>query len=500
MNMNPSRTRPGSVETPTHVGIIMDGNGRWAKSRGLPRFEGHRRGVEAVRRTVRSAIEHGVRYLTIYSFSSENWRRPPDEVAMLMGLLKRYIRTDLADLNQNGVKVRVIGQREGLAPDIGALLDEAEALTRNNCGLNLVVAFNYGSRHEIVNAARRLAMDVREGRLDPAAIDEEEFAARLDTADIPDPDLIIRTSGEPGCRISCSGRRPTPNSSSCPSSGPISTMRPSPRPSSNMRRESAASARSRAARGHDRFVNAPMSASHGKTPGGPAGTNAGAALRTDLLPRAAAGAVMALAALAAAWFGGFVFVAFWWIAAAVVFWEWQRIMGGERLAARVALGAALLAAAALLAMHNAPVSAAAALIVGAVAVGLAAAPGERLWAAGAPSTPARSSSASVSSGRARHMDWRRSCGCSPSSGARTSPPISPAGRSADHGCGRASRRARPGRARSPARSPAPRSGSLALALVPGAIAVGAVFALGLAAAVVSEAGDCSNRRSSGVSG
>ncbi len=196
MNMNPSRTRPGSVETPTHVGIIMDGNGRWAKSRGLPRFEGHRRGVEAVRRTVRSAIEHGVRYLTIYSFSSENWRRPPDEVATLMGLLKRYIRTDLADLNQNGVKVRVIGQREGLAPDIGALLDEAEALTRNNCGLNLVVAFNYGSRHEIVNAARRLAMDVREGRLDPGAIDEEEFAARLDTADIPDPDLIIRTSGE----------------------------------------------------------------------------------------------------------------------------------------------------------------------------------------------------------------------------------------------------------------------------------------------------------------
>jgi undecaprenyl diphosphate synthase len=196
MNMNPSRTRSRSVETPTHVGIIMDGNGRWAKSRGLPRFEGHRRGVEAVRRTVRSAIEHGVRYLTIYSFSSENWRRPPDEVAMLMGLLKRYIRTDLADLNQNGVRVRVIGQREGLAPDISALLDEAEALTRNNCGLNLVVAFNYGSRYEIVNAARRLAMDVREGRLDPSAIGEEEFAARLDTADIPDPDLIIRTSGE----------------------------------------------------------------------------------------------------------------------------------------------------------------------------------------------------------------------------------------------------------------------------------------------------------------
>jgi undecaprenyl diphosphate synthase len=187
---------PRSSPTPTHVGIIMDGNGRWAKARGLPRVEGHRRGVEAVRRAVRSAIEHDVRYLTIYSFSSENWRRPPDEVAMLMGLLKRYIRTDLVDLNRNAVKVRVVGEREGLAPDIAGLLAEAEALTRNNCGLTLIVAFNYGSRHEIVTAARRLAEEVRDGRLDPAAIGEEEFAARLDTADIPDPDLIIRTSGE----------------------------------------------------------------------------------------------------------------------------------------------------------------------------------------------------------------------------------------------------------------------------------------------------------------
>ncbi len=187
---------PRTDHTPAHVAIIMDGNGRWAKSRGLPRYEGHRRGVEAVRGAVRSAIEHDVRYLTIYSFSSENWRRPPDEVAMLMGLLKRFIRKDLADLHKNGVRVRIIGERDNLGADIAGLLMEAESLTRNNTGLTLTVAFNYGARHEIVSAARRLAVDVREGRVDVNAIGEDDFAARLDTADLPDPDLIIRTSGE----------------------------------------------------------------------------------------------------------------------------------------------------------------------------------------------------------------------------------------------------------------------------------------------------------------
>ena len=122
------------TEPPAHVAIIMDGNGRWAQTHGLPRFEGHRRGVEAVRRAVRSAIDHGVRYLTIYSFSSENWKRPPDEVAMLMGLLKRFIRNDLEELNRNGVRVRIIGRRETLAPDIAALLDEAESVTLENWG------------------------------------------------------------------------------------------------------------------------------------------------------------------------------------------------------------------------------------------------------------------------------------------------------------------------------------------------------------------------------
>jgi undecaprenyl diphosphate synthase len=174
----------------------MDGNGRWAEARGLPRFEGHRRGVEAVRRAVRSAIDHEVRFLTIYSFSSENWSRPPDEVAMLMGLLKRFIRNDLAELNANGVKVRIIGERAGLAPDIVALLVEAETLTAGNCGLTLTVAFNYGSRQEIVEAARRLAIDVRDGRCDARSITPEDFADRLDTTGLPDPDLIIRTSGE----------------------------------------------------------------------------------------------------------------------------------------------------------------------------------------------------------------------------------------------------------------------------------------------------------------
>jgi len=185
-----------SARTPSHVAIIMDGNGRWALARGLPRFEGHRRGVEAVRRAVRSAIEHEVQFLTIYSFSSENWSRPPEEVAMLMGLLKRFIRNDLAELSAHGVRVRVIGERDNLTPDIVALIVEAETLTANNRGLTLTVAFNYGARQEIVEAARRMAIDVRDGRLDAQSIDQNELAERLDTTGLPDPDLIIRTSGE----------------------------------------------------------------------------------------------------------------------------------------------------------------------------------------------------------------------------------------------------------------------------------------------------------------
>ncbi len=183
-------------EVPRHVAIIMDGNGRWAAARGLPRAEGHRRGVEALRRTIRAAGEIGIGFVTIFSFSAENWSRPASEVHELMGLLRRFIRNDLAELHQSNVRVRIIGERAGLDPDIGRLLTEAEELTRDNSGLTLVVAFNYGARQEIARAARRIAEAVAQGRLQPADITIETVGRLLDAPDIPDPDLIIRTSGE----------------------------------------------------------------------------------------------------------------------------------------------------------------------------------------------------------------------------------------------------------------------------------------------------------------
>ncbi len=186
----------GIPGTPRHVALIMDGNGRWAAARGLPRFEGHRRGVEALRRAVRAAIDLKISYLTVYSFSAENWSRPREEVQGLLGLLHRFIRNDLSELQANNVRVRVIGTRDDLAPEISGLLREAEQVTQANTGLTLVVAFNYGARQEIASAARALAQMVAEGRLTPDEIDADAIAARLDTADIPDPDLIIRTSGE----------------------------------------------------------------------------------------------------------------------------------------------------------------------------------------------------------------------------------------------------------------------------------------------------------------
>jgi len=186
----------GVPAPPVHVAIIMDGNGRWAAARGLPRREGHRRGVEALRKVVKAAGELGIRYLTIYSFSSENWSRPAEEIEDLMGLLKRFVRNDLADLHKNNVRVRIIGERSTLKPDIRSLLDEAEELTKANNGQTLVVAFNYGAQQEIVAAARKLAEEVASAKLSPQDIDLEKIAARLQTRDIPDPDLIIRTSGE----------------------------------------------------------------------------------------------------------------------------------------------------------------------------------------------------------------------------------------------------------------------------------------------------------------
>ena len=188
--------KKAASDVPTHVAIIMDGNGRWASKRLLPRFEGHRRGVEALRRTVRAAGDLGIRYLTLYSFSSENWSRPKAEVDDLMGLLKRFIRNDLADLHASNVRVRVIGERESLEPEIRNLLVEAEDLTDRNSGLTLVIAFNYGARQEIAVAARRLALEVAAGSITAGEITAELLGDYLYTSDIPDPDLVIRTSGE----------------------------------------------------------------------------------------------------------------------------------------------------------------------------------------------------------------------------------------------------------------------------------------------------------------
>ncbi len=179
-----------------HVAIIMDGNGRWAAERGLPRTEGHRQGVEAVRRTVEAAGEIGITHLTLFSFSSENWSRPKQEITDLFGLLRRFIRRDLADLHKNNVRIRVIGTRAGLERDLLRLIDDAVELTKNNTGLNLTIAFNYGARDEIARAARRLAEDVASGAVAASEVTPESFAAYLDTADLPDPDLLIRTSGE----------------------------------------------------------------------------------------------------------------------------------------------------------------------------------------------------------------------------------------------------------------------------------------------------------------
>jgi len=181
---------------PAHVAIIMDGNGRWAKSRGLPRIAGHRRGAESVRRAITASAELGISYLTLFGFSSENWKRPSDEVNDLMGLLRHYLRGEIAELHQQGVRLLVIGDRARLAPDIVTLIDNAEQLTRDNKGLTLIVALSYGGRDDIVQASRKLAEDVAAGRIQAKDIDETRLSSSLFTAGIPDPDLLIRTSGE----------------------------------------------------------------------------------------------------------------------------------------------------------------------------------------------------------------------------------------------------------------------------------------------------------------
>jgi undecaprenyl diphosphate synthase len=187
-------TSPGVL--PRHIAIIMDGNGRWARSRGLPRIAGHRRGAEAVRRTLTAASELGIPYLTLFGFSSENWKRPLDEVDDLMGLLRHYLRGEIADLHRNSVRLRVIGEIGRLSPDIVTLIDNAEALTRDNSGINLTIALSYGGRAEIAAAVRAIAAEVKAGQMPLDAVDEDLIARHLFTADLPDPDLLIRTSGE----------------------------------------------------------------------------------------------------------------------------------------------------------------------------------------------------------------------------------------------------------------------------------------------------------------
>jgi undecaprenyl diphosphate synthase len=179
-----------------HLAIIMDGNGRWANARRLPRLAGHRAGVEAVRRVVEAAPNLGLEVLTLYAFSSENWKRPADEVSDLMGLLKLYVQNEIDNLHKNGVRLDFIGNWRALKPDLVALLERARLRTAGNTGLQLIMALNYGGQDELARAARSLAEDVAAGLLPPAAVTVDAIAARLDTAGLPPPDAVLRTSGE----------------------------------------------------------------------------------------------------------------------------------------------------------------------------------------------------------------------------------------------------------------------------------------------------------------
>jgi undecaprenyl diphosphate synthase len=189
-------TGGGAGAVPRHVAVIMDGNGRWAKRRHLPRIAGHRQGVEAVRETIRAAAEMGVEVLTLYAFSSENWRRSEEEISGLMGLLRHFVRTELDRFSENGLRLKVIGDYRGLAADIVVMLDDAVARTDGNTGMTVALALNYGSQRELVDVARALAADVRDGVIAVDAIDEAMIEGRLDTAALPPLDLLIRTSGE----------------------------------------------------------------------------------------------------------------------------------------------------------------------------------------------------------------------------------------------------------------------------------------------------------------
>ncbi len=202
MSANPERAdveptgAPLVASVPKHVAIIMDGNGRWAQTRSLPRTSGHKQGVEAVRRTVRACMELGIEHLTLYSFSSENWSRPLEEVKFLFNLLRRFIHQDVAELHAAGVKVKIVGSRSNLDSDLIALIEESETLTANNTKMTLVVAFNYGGRDEIVRAVQHIVGQVARGDMMLDHVTEAAIGEHIDTAGIPDPEMIIRTSGE----------------------------------------------------------------------------------------------------------------------------------------------------------------------------------------------------------------------------------------------------------------------------------------------------------------
>jgi len=196
MSTAPLPASPDQPSGPQHVAIIMDGNGRWAKARGLPRVAGHRRGADAVRRVVRGAGELGIPVLTLFAFSTENWARPADEVADLMGLLRHYLRNELEELRKNGARLRVIGNRDGLAADIVRDIADAEKTTCSNARIDVNICINYGARDEILRATRRMAQKVAGGEITVDGIDQNSFERELLTAGLPDPDLLIRTSGE----------------------------------------------------------------------------------------------------------------------------------------------------------------------------------------------------------------------------------------------------------------------------------------------------------------
>lgn len=191
-----AQPEPHNLKIPAHIGVIMDGNGRWAAAKGLGRSEGHKAGVEAVRRIVELCNSYGVGCLTLFSFSSENWRRPPEEINFIFGLLRRFVASDLARLVRQNVKVRIIGDRAGLEKGLRSIIEDVEAKSAHCTGLNLVIAFNYGAKAEIAGATREIARKAAAGEIALEDIDEALIDAHLDTTGLPDPDLILRTSGE----------------------------------------------------------------------------------------------------------------------------------------------------------------------------------------------------------------------------------------------------------------------------------------------------------------